>query len=66
MRSHGLFAVPHRVIEGCAVDSDSDRGKKRGVRVRTPPYRRCDADYCLMIQTLISGFTSACRRMPTR
>ena len=46
MDSGRRFAVPHRVTEGCALDSDSDRGKKGGVRVRTPPM---PAEWCRLL-----------------
>ena len=45
MESRRLSAVPHRVNEGCALDSDSDSGKKRESESGLPPAAERDTDY---------------------
>jgi len=53
MESRRLSAVPHRVNEGCAVDSDSDRGKKGESESGLPPAGKSGADDCVTIQALV-------------
>lgn len=59
MGEHAPVAGPYRSGRPCAKRAEE----------RLAPLRPLAAElaaYCLMTQTLISGFTSACRRIGTR